>query len=238
MTDIEYLEKYVSKKKLKNALERLENGEPVQYIVGNTNFYGYIIEVNKNVLIPRFETEELVEKTLKIIDEYFNSNISILDIGTGSGCISIALKKKLESSNIDAVDVSAKALKVACKNALNNNVDINFIKSNLFSKIEKEYDVIISNPPYVSREEKIMDVVKNNEPHKALYADNEGLEFYQKILKNASKFLNKKSLIAFEIGWWQGDSIMKIAEKYFPNATISLEKDYSGKDRFIFVKNI
>ena len=235
MEDIEYLKKYYHGN-IKNALKKLNQGIPVQYIVGSTNFYGYEIKVNKNVLIPRFETEELVEKTIEYIKKIFNKKVNIIDLGTGSGCIAISLKKEL-NCDVTAVDISNKALKVAKENATNNNVEIKFIKSNMLDKINDKYDVIISNPPYIAYDEEIMDIVKNNEPKIALYADNDGLKFYEEILKNASKNLNRKYLIAFEIGYKQAERIKKIASKYLPNSRIIIFKDLSQKDRFIFITN-
>ena len=234
MEDKEYLEKYLDPSKLKEGLEKLKQGLPPQYIIGNVNFYGHLIEVDENVLIPRFETELLVDKTIDYINKIFNKKINILDIGTGSGAIAIALKANL-NSNIDAVDISKKALEVAKKNAKNNKTDINFFQSDVFSNVKNKYDLIISNPPYIAKEEKIDDIVKNNEPNIALFADNNGLEFYEKILKDAHKFIKDKSIIAFEIGMNQAQEIKKIAEKYFPNSNITIEKDYPGKDRFIFI---
>lgn len=236
MTDIEYLKKYY-KGDIKEAISKLNNGIPVQYIVGNVNFYGYIFEVNNNVLIPRFETEELVNKTINYVKKYFNEEINIADIGTGSGCIAITLKKELNNSVVDAVDISDKALSVAKMNASNNNANVNFYLGNLLEPLNKKYDCIISNPPYISYNEKIMNIVKNNEPNIALYADNNGLYYYEEIIKNCNKYLKEKSLIAFEIGYTQGYNIKKIVKKYLPNSKVSLEKDLQGKDRFLFVFN-
>ena len=220
MNELEYLKKYIHPEdNLEEAIERLKKGEPVQYIIGDVDFYGNIIKVNKNVLIPRRETEELVEKTLEKIKKIFpERNINIIDIGTGSGCIPITMKKFLPNSNISAVDISQDALKVAVDNSKINNTDINFIHSNLFEKVSGKYHCIISNPPYIKENEEIMDIVKNNEPHLALYAPNDGLYFYQEIIKEASKYLEEKFIIAFEIGETQGQEIINIAKKYFPNS--------------------
>lgn len=235
---IEYLRKYLKDKDIDTAIKELESGIPVQYIVGNVDFYGYTFKVNKNTLIPRFETELLVEKTIKYINKYFNNEIKILDIGTGSGCIAITLNKLLDNSRVTAVDISKNALDVARENNKINNTDVNFVESDVFSNINDKYDVIISNPPYISYDEDIMDVVYNNEPHMALYADDNGLYFYDKILMECRKYLNDRFFIAFEIGYKQGNDIINIINKYFDNVNISLEKDYSGRDRFIFVSNI
>lgn len=236
MSDLEYLKKYY-KGNIEEAIKRLESGEPVQYIVGNVDFYGNIISVNKDVLIPRFETEELVSKTIDYIKSNFKGKIDVVDIGTGSGCIAITLKKEIDC-NVDAVDISDKALCMAKKNAKDNNVEINFFSSDMLNSLNKKYDVIISNPPYISYNEQIMDIVKNNEPKIALYAPDDGLYYYEEILKDANKYLKEKSIIAFEIGYMQGDSIKNIAYKYFSNSKVILEKDMEGKDRFIFIINM
>lgn len=238
MNEIEYLKKYLPSDKLGDGIKRLNNGEPVQYIVGNVDFYGYKINVNKNVLIPRFETEELIFKTINLIKKNLNENIKVLDIGTGSGCISIALKKEIPGLDITAVDISEDALVVAKNNALENNCEINFIKSDLFNNIGDKYDLIISNPPYISYDEQIMDIVKKNEPHLALYAKNNGLYFYEEIIKNSSNYLNDKNIIAFEIGYLQANEITKMAHKYYPNSNIIIEKDMQEKDRFVFIINL
>src|SRR5574344_2868286 len=176
------------------AIDQLNKGIPVQYIVGNVNFYGYTYDVNSNVLIPRFETEELVSYTIKYINKYFDK-VDILDIGTGSGCIAITLANELLNSRVTAVDISKDAIKVAKANALKYNKDINFIESDIVSNISDKYDVIISNPPYIKYDEEIMDIVKDNEPHLALYADDNGLYFYKKILSECSKYLKKKKFL-------------------------------------------
>ena len=236
MNDIEYLRKYY-KGNLDDAMGRLNNGEPVQYIVGNVDFYGYNFLVNKKVLIPRFETEELIEKTIHYIHEYFTlSNLDIIDLGTGSGCIAITLSKEL-SCNVDAVDISKEALEVARENNNRNDASVNFIEGDMLTNIHKKYDVIISNPPYISYDEEIMNVVKNNEPHLALYAENNGLYFYEKIIRQSVGCLKKKNLIAFEIGFTQEKQIVNLAKKYFPKGKVWVEKDLQDKDRFVFIYN-
>ncbi len=234
MTPLEYLEKYGNPSK--ENIDRLNNLEPVQYIVGSVSFYGNIIDVDKRVLIPRFETEELVENTIKYIKKY--NYKSIVDIGTGSGCIAITLKKFFPDLLVDAVDISNDALMVSKKNAINNNVSINFYNGNLLDPLDKKYDVIISNPPYISYDEDIMDIVKNNEPHIALYAPNNGLYYYEEILKNVDKYINKNGLIAFEIGYNQGNEIKKLASKYLNKFDFEIKKDMTGKDRMVFIRVI
>ena len=234
MNDIEYLKKYLDSDKLDEGIKRLEQGEPVQYILGNVNFYGNIFKVNKNVLIPRFETEELIEKTLKRITNK-SDKLRIVDLGTGSGCIAITIKKELPNSIVDAVDISSDALEVAKDNAKLNNVEINFYQGNMLEPLTNKYDLIISNPPYIDRNEPIMDIVKNNEPELALYADNNGLYYYEYILKNTINYLNDNYIIAFEIGYKQGQKLIELCNKYLPNSKIIIEKDLSGKDRFAFI---
>ena len=233
---LDYLRKNLSGEELKDGIQKLKNGISPQYIVGNVNFYGYDMIVNSNVLIPRFETELLVEKTIYYIRKKFSdvSSISILDVGTGSGCIAIALKKEL-NCNVSGCDISNEALDVARGNAVSNKVDINFVQSDLFYNIKGKYDVIISNPPYVREDEEIEDIVKNNEPHIALYAKENGLYFYREILKNAKKYLNDSFVIAFEIGELQADEVKKLAFQYLSHICVVVEKDYSYRDRFVFI---
>lgn len=242
MTDEEkqvaYLRKYLEKDKLEGGIALLKKGIPVQYIVGNVDFYGNIIRVDKNVLIPRFETELLVDKTIKRINKYFNNKlISILELGTGSGCIAISLKKEINSI-IDAIDISKEALSVAIDNAKINNVDINFMLADMTTYKDKKYDVIISNPPYIKEDELIMDMVKDNEPNIALYADDNGLYYYKKIIDNINYLTNDKYLICFEIGYTQGKYIEEYAKDNLSDITVSIEKDYNDRDRFIFITNI
>ena len=198
----EYLKKYLPEDKYEEGLKQYKKGKPLQYIVGTAPFYDLTLKVNENVLIPRFETEYLTEKTINYSKKLFQNKIKILDIGTGSGAIAIALKKHL-NSNVTASDISLDALKLAKENAKQNNVEITFIHSNIFENIKEKYDIIISNPPYIAYDEKIDDIVKNNEPHLALYADDNGLYFYKEIIKKAKKYLNEKSILAFEIGMTQ-----------------------------------
>lgn len=233
MTDIEYLKKY-SNDNLEENINRLKSGEPVQYIVGNVDFYGYNFKVNKNVLIPRFETETLIYKTVNYVKEIFDKKIDAIDLGTGSGCIAITLKKLIDC-NMDALDISKSALEVAKLNAKNNDVEINFINDNMVNPLNKKYDLIISNPPYISRDEEIMDIVKNNEPELALYADDDGMYYYKEIIKNAKNYLNEKFIIAFEIGYMQGKSLKEFASNYFSDSIIKIEKDLSDKDRYLFI---
>lgn len=228
----EYLKKHLPKEKLQEGLEKLKQGIPVQYIIGNVNFYGNKIKVNKNVLIPRFETEELVNYTSKLIKD----GIDILDIGTGSGAIAITLKKLFPNSKVTGIDISKEAISQAKQNAKDNKTEITFIESDLFQNVKGKYDLIISNPPYISEDEEIEDIVKNNEPHIALYAKNNGLEYYEKILKDIKHYLKENTIIAFEIGYKQKEAITKISKKHLPNHKVECIKDIQKKDRFLFIK--
>ena len=235
MTDIEYLKRYLPKDKLEAGLKELKEGKPVQYIVGNVDFYDVNLLVNENVLIPRFETETLVEKTINYAKE-LTEPLDILDIGTGSGAIAITLAKHL-SCHVLATDISEEALETAKSNSKRNNVQIEFKQSDILKNVQGKFDIIISNPPYIAKDEVIDDLVKDNEPHLALYAEEDGLYFYRNILENVKPFLKEKSLIAFEIGVTQSKAITKIAQNYLPHAKIITEKDLTGKDRYIFIFN-
>ena len=221
-------------KDIEHDYELLKDGYPIQYLIGYVDFYGYKINVNEDVLIPRYETEYLLEKVINISKKIFSDKINILDIGTGSGAISIVLKNEL-NSNVTACDISEKALNTAINNAKINNSSINFIKSDIFSNINDKFDIIISNPPYISSDEVIMDSVKKYEPNLALYAPKDGLYFYEEIIKDARKYLNDKFIIAFEIGWWQGNLICDIAKRYFSDSVIRIEKDLTDRDRYLFI---
>ena len=210
---------------------------PLQYIIGNTNFYGYTIKVNKNVLIPRFETEELIEKTINLIKKHDFKNIDILELGTGSGCISIALAKEINPNSIEALDISRKALKLAKENAENNNVNINFIKKDMNKFIpNKKYDIIISNPPYLNKQDEV-DVGIKYEPKKALFAKDNGNYFYKEILKRYKPFLKDKFIIAFETGIKTKEELENFAKKLYPKSKIIFEKDLQNKERFMFIIN-
>ena len=235
-----YKDRKLTKKEQKNynkIKRKLEKGIPIQYILQKSSFYGYDFYINNNVLIPRPETERLVEITYKIIKEKFNNNkVKILDIGTGSGVIAITLNKLVKNSEIIATDISNKALKVAKKNQKIHKTDIKFIKTDLYKGIDNKFDIIISNPPYIEYDSnKIEQQVKENEPELALFAKDNGLYYYEQILKSIDKMINKKHIIAFEIGENQGNDIKKMVKKYLPKDEIFLEKDYNNYERYLFV---
>lgn len=222
------------------ALISLQNNKPLQYIIGNVNFYGINYTINENVLIPRFETEELVENIKDYIIENDLTAPKILDLGTGSGVIGLTLKKFFPNADVTLTDISPKALEVAKTNAKNLNLNVTFIQSNWLDNVNKEpYDIIVSNPPYIKEDEKIEEIVKNNEPHLALYGGKSGLDCYQNIINNIKPYLKGKYLIAFEIGYQQGKSLETLIKNTLDNVKITIKQDLSAKDRMLFVeKNI
>lgn len=236
MNDKQLIEKYVSKEKQDDAFLLLNKGYPVQYIIGNVDFYGINIEVNEDVLIPRFETEYLVDDLIKITKEKHFENPNILEVGTGSGCISIALKKNINCT-MEAIDISNEAIKIAKKNALNNQVDINFVNEAIENySSNQQFDILVSNPPYVDYNSPVDEKIKY-EPQIAIYADDRGLYFYKVILEKTKNLLNKKNIIAFEIGYNQADEIESIVKEYYPNSQIIKKNDLNGYNRYIYIIN-
>lgn len=233
---IEYLKKYLKNKTLEEGISMLNKGIPLQYIVGNVEFYNYTFNVDNRVLIPRFETELLVDKLIKRVRNKYNKKIDILDLCSGSGCIGITLDKELDA-NVLCSDISSDALEVLGENKKLNNSNVKYVLSDLFSNIDGVFDVIVSNPPYISYDEEIDDIVKNNEPSISLYASSCGLYYYEEILKNISKYLKKEYIIAFEIGYTQGEDIINLVYKYLGDVIVEVEKDYNLRDRFVFVSN-
>lgn len=223
-------------KNMDNVIEKINKNYPIQYLIGNVDFYGYKINVNPNVLIPRFETETLVEKTIQLINKLGLEQSSLLDIGTGSGCISVALKSEEPKLEITAIDISRKAIITAKKNAKINKVKINFICKDVFKyNLINDFDIIISNPPYIPTESEVSPEIKY-EPKKAIYVSKEDdLVYYEQIFNICMRSLNKRHLIAFEIDESAGDRLKRLAKKYYPNDIIKVEKDLAGKDRYLFI---
>jgi release factor glutamine methyltransferase len=226
-------------------IKRLQNEEPIQYILKKTSFYGLPFIVDKNTLIPRPETEELVAWIIEEASKgklHKKDKISILDIGTGTGCIPISLAKNLIKSSVSAIDISQKALLIAKKNALLNNTKIDFFEMDILNteSLPQKFDIIVSNPPYVRELEKI-EIKKNvlqNEPHLALFVDNNNpLLFYKKIADLAIKYLRQDGLLFFEINQYLEKETVKMLEmKGFKN--IELRKDLFGNYRMIQCNNI
>ena len=231
-------------KQWKNIVSELKKQRPVQYILGETTFYGLSFLVNENTLIPRPETEELVELIIESTNyELRNTKLKVLDIGTGSGCIAISLAKHLPTSEVFAIDVSEEALATAKKNAELNKVAIDFISTNILDVVtlsavaglDKQFDIIVSNPPYVRNLEKyeIKPNVLEYEPHLALFVDDiDPLLFYRKIAELAIKNLNPNGKLYFEINQYLGKETIKLLEDFgFRN--VELKKDIYGNDRII-----
>jgi len=220
-------------------LEKLSQEIPIQYIIGNTEFYGLPFKVNKNVLIPRPETEELVSWILNEIKDkrQKTEDFTILDIGTGSGCIAIALAKNLPNTKVFALDVSKEALTIAKQNAVLNKADVQFIQQDILTSthLSQQFDIIVSNPPYVRELEKeeINKNVLENEPHLALFVDNNNpLLFYDKITDLAKKYLKPNGQLFFEINQYLGKETFELLKnKGFKN--IELQKDIFKNDRMI-----
>lgn len=215
-----------------SIIKKVENGNPIQYIIGNVDFLNTHIDVNENVLIPRFETEYLVEKVLKKVEKYKNEPLKLIDICTGSGCIAIAMAKNT-NFHCTGIDISKEALQVAKENNQKNNTTVHFEQLDILKNpLRENYDILISNPPYIGKEETVDNSVLY-EPQIALYAEENGLIFYKKILETIK---NQPKLIAFEIGETQKEAIIELAIKRFPTANITCESDLTGKNRYIFIE--
>ena len=223
------------------GIQRLLNHEPLNYVLGYCWFYGYKLNVDDNVLIPRYETEELIGNTLALIDENFADyqEIKLADIGTGSGAIAIALAKEEPKLKVYASDISEGAVQVAKANAKLNGADIEFSVGNMLDPlIEKgiKLDVLISNPPYIPSEEDLEVSVKDFEPHVALFGGADGLKYYREIFENAHLLLNEHAMLGFEIGYNQKEKLSALAKEYFKDAEIEVLKDINGKNRMMFIK--
>ena len=222
--------------KFQIAIDRLKKYEPIQYILGDTVFCGLNFKVNNAVLIPRPETEELVDWIIK--DNISKTSINILDIGTGSGCIPITLAKNLPNAKLYSVDISKDALKLAKENAKKNEVEVNFIKADILNDSlnfeDMTFDIIVSNPPYVRQSEKSLmkENVLNYEPHLALFVDDEdAFVFYKRIVELSDTLLKQEGSLYFEINEGLGEGTMNVMNNRFKN--VELRKDINGKDRMI-----
>ncbi len=220
---------------MEKAMMYINDHVPVQHILGYAFFYGYQFNVDHNVLIPRVETEQLVENTLYYYDKYFEGQkLRLLDLGTGSGCIGVTLAKEEKNLNVTISDVSEKALNVAKGNAKSLEVDVDAILSSWFENIEGSFDIIISNPPYIPDAEIVEDIVQK-EPEVALYGGETGTDFYKLILSEIKPYLKDRALIGFEHGYQQKALIKSYVDTYFPDAKIIQLKDLQGKDRMTFI---
>ncbi len=220
---------------LKAIARRLENDEPPQYIVGWAEFCDLKLIVDKRVLIPRPETEELVQMILTDND---GSSRAVLDIGTGSGAIALALAQEREQWQITAVDISEGALEVARENASKHNLVLRFINSNVFENVQEKYDIIVSNPPYIAFDEtyEMDQSVIRFEPERALFAEHQGLAIYEKIAERAQNYLKPEGKIYLEIGYKQGEKVKALFEENFLEKAVSIHQDIFGKDRMVSVQ--
>ncbi|WP_144479163.1 peptide chain release factor N(5)-glutamine methyltransferase [Cytobacillus oceanisediminis] len=225
------------------AVKRHAEGEPIQYIIGSEEFYGRRFEVNEHVLIPRPETEELVHGTLQRLEKLFpeSGQIDLVDVGTGSGAISVSLKLEKPELKVSAVDLSEEALDVARKNAGKLGADVEFLHGDLLQPLilhGKKVDAVISNPPYIPIADQawMSDIVTEHEPHMALFAGEDGLDLYRRFMDELPLVLKEKAIVGFEIGAGQGEAVRGLLEKTFPHARVEVVFDINGKDRMVFAE--
>ena len=222
------------------GMEEYYQGKPIQYIKGVENFFGRDFKVNEDVLIPRYETEELVENILYRIDDYFAEyqSITLCDVGTGRGAIATSLALEEPRLKVFATDISLKAVTVAKDNAKNLGANIEFMVGDMLEPLlenEIKVDIFVSNPPYIPQEQEIEAMVKDNEPHVALFGGNDGLYFYRKIFQGVEPLLQERALLAFEMGFDQRELMEAALQEYFPNDPHEIIKDINGKDRMLFI---
>ena len=225
-------------KQIDEDMAKLLAHYPPQYLIGSEAFLDYRFKVTPDTLIPRPETEELVEKCLKLTQKQANQALKVVDVGTGTGAIAISLKDKRPTWQVCAVDLSSAALEVAKENAQQIGVALEFVLSDCLDEVAGPIDVLISNPPYISQDEyELMDVsVREFEPKMALFAENNGLAIYQKLAQQAPSKLSKDGKIFLEIGFMQGPAVKELFQAAFPKKQVSIHKDLFGNDRMIVVE--
>lgn len=216
-----------------------ETGIPIQHLIGYEEFYGRRFSVDNHVLIPRPETEELVQQVIKTVKGNADTPIRLVDVGTGSGIIAITLALELENVEVLATDISSEALKVAKQNAFELGASVTFKQGDFLESLINEnifVDIIVSNPPYIAETERkdLSDTVKNFDPALALFAEGNGLAAYKRIIIQAKEMLKSDGILAFEIGHTQGEAIKQLIIESFPQATVDIMKDINGKDRIVF----
>lgn len=218
---------------LARKADRIFNDEPLAHVLGYADFYWCKIFVNKDVLIPRPETEELCDK---ILNEVEVKNAKVLDMCTGSGCIAVALAKERPEWQVTAADISPEAIEIAKKNAVENEVNVQFVQSDMWQNIEGKFDCIVSNPPYICSKdiESLPESVRNFEPYKALDGGEDGLDFYRDIAANAPKYLNDNGYLFLEIGDTQGEQVASLLGENFQN--IRVKRDIFGKHRYVLAR--
>jgi release factor glutamine methyltransferase len=217
-------------------------GMPVQYIIGSEEFYGRTFQVNKEVLIPRPETEELVEGVIERVREQFGEEeFDLIDVGTGSGAIAITLALELPNAKVTAIDIAEPSLEVARKNAQLLGASVSFLRGDLlqpFIKQAKKVNVVVSNPPYIPDKEVdiLSPIVREHEPMRALAGGEDGLDFYRRFMEELPLVIKEKGLIAFEVGAGQAHAVASMLEKTFPQAVVEVVYDINGKDRMVFAR--
>lgn len=223
------------------GIHRMELGEPLSYVLGYEYFYGYNFIVNEDVLIPRPETEELVGLVLSLFDDTFadKESVDVFDVATGCGAIGISLAKEEPKMKVKASDISHEALLTAKKNQEALEADVEFLEGSMLDPfIEKglKCDILVCNPPYIPQDEKMEHSVVDYEPHVALFGGEDGLKFYREVFEKAHLVLKDPAILAFEMGYDQGERLSALAREYFPNAEIEVHKDINGKDRMLSIR--
>ena len=233
----EQISKEIEDKYFSLIEKHIKEDVPLSHLVGFEYFYDRKFKVTKDVLSPRMETEELIYKVIEYVKANNKNNLKILDLCTGSGIIAITLKKELDQISIDVVasDISEEAIEVAKENAQYHDTDVRFIQSDIFNNIDDKFDIIVSNPPYIDRKDEVTmkENVLNYDPHLALFAEEEGMYFYRKIIEQAKDYLKENGVMFFEIGYDQKDKIIKLSKKNGYLAQVY--KDINNRDRMAFL---
>ena len=233
----EQMSKEIEDKYFSLIEKHIKEDIPLSHLVGFEYFYDRKYKVTKDVLSPRMETEELIYKVIEYVKASNKNKFKILDLCTGSGIIAITLKKELEQVSVDVIasDISEEAIEVAKENAQSHDATIKFIKSDIFNNIDNKFDIIVSNPPYIDRKDEVtmQDNVLKYDPHLALFAEEEGMYFYRKIIEQAKDYLNENGVMFFEIGYDQKDKIIKLADMNGYSAEVY--RDINGRDRMAFL---
>ena len=219
----------------------LEQNIPIQHLMGYETFFGYEFKVNADVLIPRFETEELVAKVLELYDQHFGGKmVDVVDVGTGCGAIGLTLSLEEPNMNVTVTDISPAALQVARANAKRLGADVQFLESDMLVELvkqEKRFDILVSNPPYIPAQEEVDALVYDNEPHLALFGGADGLYFYREILRDAHQILKTPNVIVFEHAYHHREGMAALVAEYFPNSEFETIKDMQGRDRITVIIN-
>ena len=233
----EQISKEIEDKYFSLIEKHIKEDVPLSHLVGFEYFYDRKYKVTKDVLSPRMETEELIYKVIEYVKASNKNKFKILDLCTGSGIIAITLKKELDQVSVDVIasDISKEAIEVAKENSQSHDATIKFIKSDIFNHINDRFDIIVSNPPYIDRKDEVtmQDNVLKYDPHLALFAEEEGMYFYRKIIEQANDYLNENGVMFFEIGYDQKDKIIKLADMNGYSAEVY--KDINGRDRMAFL---